>query len=97
MTENNTSPPRWFEQSIWHLFDLYPGVMPSKTTTISWWREMRHNSEQAIKNGIRRAIQDSPARMPTAPQIMAHVKAVEKSMKSYHLTLTGAANDAERD
>jgi hypothetical protein len=71
--------PEWFISAVAYMHDLYSST-PGKTLHVSWWAFMRHLPEDAIRTGFRRAVETSPGRLPTAPQIAEHAKAASKSL-----------------
>lgn len=83
--------PSWFERSVIHVFDMYPGAMIRETTTASWWQELSQFSEQAIRIGMRRALDSSVDRMPNCMLIKEHVRAAAKSLPPEGQDLTRRA------
>ena len=78
--EEKQAAPEWFVKAVWFTHDLYPGLMPGKTTVKHWWQYLRDLPEQAVRGGFRLAVKASPDRCPTAPQIRAHAEAVAKTL-----------------
>ena len=77
---DETQIPKWFEKSVWVLFDLYHGSYIGKGTVASWWGFLCDISEAALRPSFRLAVNASPDRCPTAAQIRAHALATAKTL-----------------
>jgi hypothetical protein len=80
--------PPWFVKAVWTLYELYPGYQPGKTTAESWWGYMSGLPEDAVRKAFRLATEATPDRIPTAPQVAAHARAVAKTLGTPKADLT---------
>lgn len=74
--------PQWFKVMVTHLSMMYPASKFSERIIPSWWIELGVYDRDAIKLAFRRAMRDSPERMPSCPKLVDYAKAAQKSLKA---------------